>query len=271
MEEKTNVESTPVENVSEETLDNIMAEVMSDDIEETPTKEVETEVEEVEETPTEMDEMEVDTEEVEEAAPFEVEITYNGENETITDKDQAVELMQKGKNYDKKVEQNTQLQNEVNEYKEIVELLGFEKDEFKEAALKQHFERLAEKNGTTAEYERKQYDLDKREKMLEEKMNAEKSEEVKAKEEQDKRDKMYDEFLDKYPDVKEIPDEVKKDVENGESLTAAYAKFENKELKKELKQLKKTVDNLKKAPVGATSTNGGEARETDPFLLGFDS
>jgi len=264
-----NVETTPSGNEMEE-------DVFSGLVEDVLGQQEEVETDETEDIPSEVDEVETDEEtteetDVSEEEPFNLDVTYNGEEKVIESKEEAQTLIQKGMNYDKKVTQNQELTGQIQDFKETIQLLGYDFDGFKEAALEQYFTKMADDNGTTKEFEKKQYELNQKEKAIEERAKQSEAEKNTEEAKENQRNQMYDDFIKDHPDVDTIPDEVKTEVKNGVDLNAAYAKYENKQLKQELKQLKKTVENIKKSPTKSTSDNGGEKRETDPFMVGFNS
>jgi len=105
--------------------------------------------------------------------------------------------------------------------------------------------------------------------------------EKQAKEEQQKRDTMLNDFLDYFQAVNErpfdstkdkIPQEVRDAVDKGESLKVAYMQYHNKELRNQLKIARQNEENRNKAPVGSVTANGGSKPEAeDDFMRGFNS
>lgn len=78
----------------------------------------------------------------------------------------------------------------------------------------------------------------------------------------------FADFVAKYPDVKELPQEVITSLDKGVPLVYAYAEYENKQLKSKLAAYEKNTANKQKS----TGTMLGEAanEDTDDFLAGFN-
>jgi hypothetical protein len=83
---------------------------------------------------------------------------------------------------------------------------------------------------------------------------------------------------DLYPDFKEMPDEVARNVAKGIPLLNAYLAYREKQsaktaasLKKENEVLKQNAASAAKAPVKGVSGGGVAPKKVDPFLVGFDS
>lgn len=81
-----------------------------------------------------------------------------------------------------------------------------------------------------------------------------------------------------YPDFKEMPDEVARNVAKGIPLLNAYLAYREKQsaktaasLKKENEVLKQNAASAAKAPVKGVSGGGVAPKKVDPFLVGFDS
>lgn len=81
-----------------------------------------------------------------------------------------------------------------------------------------------------------------------------------------------------FPDFKEMPDEVARNVAKGIPLMSAYLAYQAKQsaktaasLKKENEVLKQNAASAAKAPVKGVSGGGVAPKKVDPFLAGFDS
>lgn len=81
-----------------------------------------------------------------------------------------------------------------------------------------------------------------------------------------------------YPDIKEMPDTVAKDVAKGVPLMDAYQKYQIEQsnkaaetLKKENKILRQNAANVQRAPVRGVTGGGAAPQKSDPFTAGFDA
>jgi septal ring factor EnvC (AmiA/AmiB activator) len=109
---------------------------------------------------------------------------------------------------------------------------------------------------------------------LRKELQAEKNQlekEKKAREDKESKDKEYEDFINEFPDVKaeDIPKDVFLNAQNS-SLTEAYIRYQNEELKKQIEIMKKNNSNASSS-IGSTTEFGGKENKTsDPFLDGFD-
>ncbi len=102
--------------------------------------------------------------------------------------------------------------------------------------------------------------------------------EKQQREQKEKEQKMYQEFLDAYPDVKpeDVPVEVWKEVKEGRNLLDAYIRYENQKLKAEMAKYQQQQQNQQANQTNAASSTGsardiGSAgKPKDPFEEGFD-
>lgn len=102
--------------------------------------------------------------------------------------------------------------------------------------------------------------------------------EKQIREQKEKEQKMYLEFLEAYPDVKpeDVPAEVWQEVARGRSLLDAYVRYENKLLKDEMAKFQQQQQNQQANQTNAASSTGsardiGSAgKPKDPFEEGFD-
>lgn len=221
--------------------------------------------EETAEEPTE------DTKPVEEPAKEspKVKLKYNHEEKEYS-LDDVIPLAQKGLNYDKLQEKLTELQNspalgKISKVQELSSLLGYQsEDEMIDALFEHAYNQKAETEGLTPEQIKKEYELQQKEKQINEKLSVE--------EKKQKETQMYAKFLQNYPDVK--PEMIKKEtwdkVNEGMDLSAAYAMQAYQELQSEIKILKQNEENQKKAPIGGVSKHGSDMTKNDAFLDGFD-
>lgn len=191
--------------------------------------------------------------------------------------EEAVQHIQKGMNYDKAIERARQeaLQgNPVLSYlTEKAQKLGLTVEQLIENDRKfeeqEALNRLIQQN-IPEEYAKKLLEHDK--------FMQEYQTEKQMREQKEKEQKMYSDFLEAYPDVKpeDIPVEVWQEVKAGRDLTDAYARYENKRLKEEMAkyqtQQQTQQANEKNAAASAGSAKSTEKSQTqDPFLAGFDS
>ena len=102
--------------------------------------------------------------------------------------------------------------------------------------------------------------------------------EKQIREQKEKEQKMYLEFLEAYPDVKpeDVPVEVWQEVAKGRSLLDAYIRYENQKLKAEMAKYQQQQQNQQANQTNAASSTGsardiGSAgKPKDPFEEGFD-
>jgi hypothetical protein len=198
-----------------------------------------------------------------------VKLKYNHEEKEYSLED-VVPLAQKGLNYDKLQEKFNEIQNnpalsKYSKVQEISQLLGYQSDdELLDALYNTYYQNTAESQGLTPEQIKKDYELQQKEKQINEKSAAEDKKQKDA--------QMYADFMANYPDVR--PEMIKPEtwdkVNKGMDLSAAYAIQEAQDLKNEIKILKQNAENQKKAPIGGVSKNGSDTSKNDAFLDGFD-
>jgi hypothetical protein len=212
---------------------------------------------------------ETPTEEPKQEPTPKVKLKYNHEEKEYS-LDDVVPLAQKGLNYDKLQEKLNAIQNDprmahVDRIQQLADLYGVTVDEMLETSYNRYYETEAEKQGLTPEQIRKDHELTQKERMIQQKEQAQ------SKAEADRA--MYSNFLRVFPNVK--PEEIKAEtwqlVNQGMDLTAAYVAQRNHELESKLKVMEQNLQNVKKAPVaGITTHGGGETAAKDAFLEGFD-
>lgn len=223
-------------------------------------------------TPTEPESEEVDEQEPAQEQEFDLrdlEIKHFKDVKKLKDftTDELKEYVQKGIDYDRVKEQRTKTEEQLNGLKgfsDISKLYGYEPSEFMDLLRNNHFAAMAESNGTSEEFERKNYELTLKEQQL---LAMEADKQTK-----DKQAKDIEAFIQEYPsiDPSTLPKEVVDAVNSGESLKTAYIAYENKQLRAELERAKKLVSNVKSAPVKSTTGNGGsDPTENDDFLSGL--
>ena len=204
-------------------------------------------------------------------------IKYNHEEQEIT-LDEAVELAQKGKNYDKLQQKLQQLETDprLSFVEELAKEQGMEVNEFLEATKQwreqQKLDQLIQQNIPEDMAKeilenrkfREQYESQQKAKSNEEKQNAEYNEFFQFFKQVNDRD--FD------PQKDQIPNEVWQATQNGVPLKFAYMEHHNNQLRSQLKIQKQNEENTKKAPVRGTSAHGSnEVASEDDFMRGFNS
>lgn len=243
----------------------------SDNLESTPTDEVTeetTELEVVEENtePTEGQEQTETTEET----PQMIKVKYNHEEREIT-LDEAKELAQKGMNYDKQLEKLQQLESDPR--LKFVESLATQNDmtvdEYIDAVKVQReqeeINQLIQQN----------IPEDIAKELLENRKFRESyKKEKETTEQQGKQEAEFKDFLSSFPDVEadKIPAEVWEKNSQGVPLKYAYMEHINNELQSKMKVLEQNKNNKEKAPIGSITTHGSTDNVVeDDFDRGFNS
>lgn len=285
MEEDKVVESIPTETM--ESDDDFFAEVDEEVMKEESTEENESdEAEESEETeeskPSESEESKDEVDFTPLLKALSGKIKYNKEEVNVDSIEDLITGYQKGLNYDKKVQELENLQNSklekyakskadelgisVEEYMDRVEKY---EEEQKKAQEEQELEEMIE-NGVPDSLAREI--LAGRQLRFEyQQMKNEMKEWKESTQREEEKNKKYQEFLNKFPDVnpEDIPKEVFEEAENS-SLSEAYMKWQLGELKKQLEVAKTNEKNANSAIGSVTSTGTtNEKHSKDPFLEGF--
>lgn len=209
-------------------------------------------------------------------------IKYNKEEVNVDSIEDLISNYQKGLNYDKKVQELENLQNSklekyartkadelgisVDDYMDRVEKY---EEEQRKAQEEQELDEMIE-NGVPDSLAREI--LAGRQLRIEyQKMKNEMKEWKESTQKEEAKNKEYNEFLEKFPDVnpEDIPKQVFEDAEKS-SLTEAYMKWQLNELKSQLK-VAKTNEKNATASVGSVTSTGPtkENHSTDLFLEGF--
>lgn len=204
------------------------------------------------------------TQEVETPSNDFLEIKYNKEQIKL-DREKAIELAQKGMNYEKAVERAKQEARDAYIAEQGYEWNGkpiTTESEYREALREQEL---------LQQYQ--SYDVPEEviQELVENKKFREKYETEQQRVEREKaQERDFQNFLESYPDIKpdEIPVSVWQEVENGKSLIDAYMKYENKILKEKLnmtskqEQIEQRNQENASASIGAVKSNG----ESAPFF-----
>lgn len=285
MEEDKVVESIPTETM--ESDDDFFADVNEEVINEENSEGASEETEQSEETeeskPSESEESkdEVDFKPLLKALSGK--IKYNKEEVNVDSIEDLISNYQKGLNYDKKVQELENLQNSklekyakskadelgisVEEYMDRVEKY---EEEQKKAQEEQELEEMIE-NGVPDSLAREI--LAGRQLRFEyQKMKNEMKEWKESTQKEEEKNKKYQEFLEKFPDVnpEDIPKEVFEEAEKS-SLSEAYMKWQLNELKNQL-SVAKTNEKNAASTVGSVTSTGPtqENHSVDLFLEGFN-
>ena len=209
-------------------------------------------------------------------------IKYNKEEVNVDSIEDLISNYQKGLNYDKKVQELENLQNSklekyartkadelgisVDDYMDRVEKY---EEEQRKAQEEQELDEMIE-NGVPDSLAREI--LAGRQLRIEyQKMKNEMKEWKESTQKEEAKNKEYNEFLEKFPDVnpEDIPKQVFEDAEKS-SLTEAYMKWQLNELKSQLKVAKTNEKNATSSVGSVTSTGPTqEKHSTDLFLEGF--
>ena len=210
-------------------------------------------------------------------------IKYNKEEVNVDSIEDLISNYQKGLNYDKKVQELENLQNSklekyakskadelgisVEEYMDRVEKY---EEEQKKAQEEQELEEMIE-NGVPDSLAREI--LAGRQLRFEyQKMKNEMKEWKESTQKEEEKNKKYQEFLEKFPDVnpEDIPKEVFEEAEKS-SLSEAYMKWQLNELKNQL-SVAKTNEKNAASTVGSVTSTGPtqENHSVDLFLEGFN-
>ena len=285
MEEDKVVESTPTETM--ESDDDFFADVNEEVINEENSEEASEETEQSEETeeskPSESEESkdEVDFKPLLKALSGK--IKYNKEEVNVDSIEDLISNYQKGLNYDKKVQELENLQNsKLEKYaKSKADELGISVEEYmdrvekyeqeqKKAQEEQELEEMIE-NGVPDSLAREI--LAGRQLRFEyQKMKNEMKEWKESTQKEEEKNKKYQEFLEKFPDVnpEDIPKEVFEEAEKS-SLSEAYMKWQLNELKNQL-SVAKTNEKNAASTVGSVTSTGPtqENHSVDLFLEGFN-
>lgn len=212
-----------------------------------------------------------------------LEIVYRGEKQ-ILNRTEAVELAQKGRDYDTVRSERDRLRTEIGTrdgYKDIVDYLAREngaeteefltwvKGEMKKTAYTRAYESLKNTHPDTPD------------ELIRElaKSRAQKAEKELMDSETNKTQKDIDALMEEYPETKSIndlPESVRAAISTGEKPVEAMRKHEIKELKQRIAQLETAEQNRKQNETNRTKSIGsvksnGEPMERDVFLsaLGY--
>lgn len=211
---------------------------------------------------------------------FDLEIKYNGSEEHLT-REQAIELAQKGKNYDKIYGRLQELQNDPirQVFEEQARRAGLTVEEYanrivqfqNEADINRIARDFKEKNPDATDEIAEQYaraEHQNRMNQRQQELSIQRQRAEQSRQEQARNEVL--EFQQVYPDVDiaKLPKEVIDDINSGTPLMSAYRAYEISQLKTELSALRKNEEN-KSRSVGALNENNSNDNGEDPFLTGL--
>ena len=174
------------------------------------------------------------------------ELKHLGETKNVN-RDEVVTLAQKGMDYDRVTEKNTQLENQVSEQKQQLAQLTEHENALQE---------LAKQSGTTVE-ELVENMLDQERAAL-----ATKNQEQEQQAANEKwRGECFDAFAKAYPDVDpaSIPNGVWEAFNRGETLVSAYARERNKALEAEIARMKSEQETRDRNAANAARSTGSQS------------
>ena len=224
-------------------------------------------------------EVPAETQQTTEEVPF-LNIRYNGADESLT-KEQAIELAQKGRNYDKIYERYQALQNdpvrqlieqqaqnaglEVNEYVNRLNQLQ-ERSNLNRIAQQYKQSHPGVDDNAALEYAQLAYQQERASKQQAEQQKLQTA----ANERQQIAQAQVRQFMTEYPevDIQHLPVEVIDRINAGETLMSAYHAYENAELRKQVATLLRNQGNRTKS-VGKVSVNNASDVGEDPFVQGL--
>lgn len=188
-----------------------------------------------------------------------LEIKYNKESVRL-DREKAIELAQKGMNYEKAIERAKQEARDS-----YIAEQGYEWNGVPIKTESEYYQALREQE-LIEQYQQKEVPDEVIQELIENKKFRENYEmQQRQSEEQIQKEQDYRTFLESFPNVKadEIPESVWEDVARGKSLTDSFVKYENQILKEKLSKYEK-IDTIQsrneenaKASVGAVNNQAG--------------
>lgn len=209
-------------------------------------------------------------------------IRYNGADESLT-REQAIELAQKGRNYDKIYNRMQELQNDPirKMVEEQAQRAGLSVEEyanrlaqFQETSAVNRIARdfMAKNPGVTEEVAQQYAQSEYRNQLNQKQAQQAQAEAQATQSRQAMARSQVEQFMREFPDVdlQKLPQEVIDDIDmRGETLLSAYRSYENKQLRKELEAARTNTTNKSKSVGNITSNAGSSTGDSDPFLEGL--
>ena len=205
-------------------------------------------------------------------------VTHNGETTVLKASDVTPELLQKGLDYDRIREKYDKSKPVMAMFSDFANKAGMSVEDYVRYVRAE----AKKANGMSDEEAKRAVELEDREAAVSAK---EKEQEEKSKEDTAQKNAVRDkvssdlaEFEKAFPDVfksaKSDPDAIPKsvwdDVNGGMTLTAAYAKYAVAQAREAAKVAEKAQKNAQRT-TGSMKSAGSDAKNTDPFLSGFNS
>lgn len=206
-----------------------------------------------------------------------LDIKYNKEEQWLS-KEEARELAQKGKNYDKVQERLQSLETDprLSFVEQLAKQYGMDVQQYIEAVSQQQeqarLDELIQQN-IPEDYAREMLENRKFREQIETERQTKASEEKKNAE--------FNEFFQYFQQANgrdfnaqqdEIPQSVWEANASGVPLMYAYMQHQNQQLQQQIQTLKQNESNAQKAPVKSVTAHGGtEVEPEDEFLKGFNS
>lgn len=196
-------------------------------------------------------------------APQKIKIKYNGADEEYT-QEELITLAQKGRNYDPIKEKYEGLKNSeaTKRLKELTEEGGFKsEDEFLDSLSKQKKQEKIDKR--VAELEAEGMDTG----------HAQRMAELELSKPQEKKPNPFEKLFQRFPetaqwnDINQFPEDVRKNIEEGDDPVIAYATYKAKVAEDEKAKVLAEIDASKRT-AGSLQTTTKEVEE-DEFLKGF--
>lgn len=212
--------------------------------------------------------------------PF-MSIRYNGADENLT-REQAIELAQKGKNYDKIYNRLNELQNDpirrmITEQAKnaglTVEEYTNRLAQFQETSAINRIARdfMAKNPGITDEVAQQYAQQAYKNQLAERQAQQAQAEQQVTQSRQATARQQVEQFMREFPnvDIQTLPQEVVEDIDNnGETLLSAYRAYENRQLRKELEAARHN-SSVKAKSIGDITHSNSSKVEADPFLAGL--
>lgn len=241
----------------DETLNDTTEEVDEPEVSEETVEETKTEsTEEVEEETTELGSLE------------DLEVKFLHDTKALKDipRDELKAYVQKGMNHDRIQDKLNTANETINDFKDIADMFDMDVNSIIDTLKTQYYSNKAEKEGRKLEDVKREYESNKK----------------------DRNTKMFDSFIDKYPDIKteDIPQSVMDSVKEGANLVTEYEKYlkneesaskdsKINELEAKLAEFEKKLNTqtqnkkVKQKGVVKKVSESDSADDNDPFLQGF--
>jgi hypothetical protein len=193
-------------------------------------------------------------------------VKFNHEEKELT-YDEAVQYAQKGMNYDRIYPEYEKLKNDprLSFVETQAKKYGMTTEQYLDAVAK------AEEEEEKNQLIQKNIPPEYAQEMLENrKFRQEYQSERQANQQREAKNKMYQEFIDAYPDVNptDVPPEVWQEVKSGRTLTDAYTRYENRLLREKLggAQTQQQTQQANQANAAASTGSAKSGKATQGFI-----